>query len=315
MLDINTAINTLSWQKEPLQLYAPIEYTLQSGGKRLRPTLVLLANEMFGGNQQEALHAALAIEIFHNFTLLHDDVMDKALVRRGKPTVHRQWSENAAILSGDQMMIEAYKQLAQLPDKQLPTVLRLFNEMATGICEGQQYDMEFEQKQDVTLDDYLTMIRLKTAVLLAYALQIGAYIGSADNEQQQQLFNYGIHLGLAFQIQDDLLDVYGNPLTFGKAIGGDILCGKKTYLLLTALNKADATTKQELTNTLTANIDDEEKIASVRSIYDRLGVKHSAEQAIEEHTAQAIAALQQLPQNEQNKTLYKLAQQLSNRQS
>lgn len=235
MIDINKAIESLDWSKEPKGLYEPIGYALASGGKRIRPTFALIAADMFGGKEEEVLPAALALEVFHNFTLLHDDVMDRAQVRRGRPTVHVKWDDNTAILSGDQMLIEAYRLLSNVPADKLPQVLKWFNDMATGICEGQQYDVDFEQMSEVTIADYMKMIELKTSVLLAYALKIGAYIAGADADQQEALYQYGLHVGLAFQIQDDLLDVYGDPKTFGKAIGGDICCNKKTFLLLTAM--------------------------------------------------------------------------------
>jgi len=234
-MDINEEIKQLNWEKEPKGLYEPIGYTLAAGGKRLRPTLCILGAEVFGNpNPQATTSAALALEIFHNFTLLHDDVMDDAKVRRGRPCVHIQWNTNTAILSGDQMMIEAYKQLALLPEEQLPHILNLFNKMATEICEGQQYDVDFEQLQQVSIEEYMKMIRLKTSVLLATALQIGSALSGATLPQQQALYHYGIALGLAFQIQDDYLDCYGDEHTFGKAIGGDIREGKKTWLWLTA---------------------------------------------------------------------------------
>ena len=253
MMDINKEIAALDWSKEPKGLYEPIAYALATGGKRLRPTLTLIAAETIingglinGEAINQALPAALALEIFHNFTLLHDDVMDHAQVRRGRETVHVKWNDNTAILSGDQMLIEAYKQLSNVPADKLPQVLKWFNEMATGVCEGQQYDVDFEHMSQVSIDDYMQMIEKKTSVLLAYAMQIGGYIAGADETQLQALYQYGLHIGLAFQIQDDILDVYGDPKTFGKAIGGDICCNKKTILLLTALETADAESKAEL---------------------------------------------------------------------
>ena len=226
MIDINKAIESLNWQKEPRGLYEPIEYTLASGGKRLRPTLALTAAEVIingglinGDAIEQTLPAALALEVFHNFTLLHDDLMDRADLRRGQETVHVKWNDNTAILSGDQMLIEAYKLLSDVPADKLPKVLKWFNEMATGICEGQQLDVDFEHMNQVSIDDYMRMIELKTSVLLAYAMKIGGYIAGANEAQQEALYQYGLHIGLAFQIQDDILDVYGDPKTFGKAIG------------------------------------------------------------------------------------------------
>jgi geranylgeranyl diphosphate synthase type II len=315
MIDINKSIESLNWAKEPKGLYEPIAYTLASGGKRLRPQLALIGARMFGGNEEEVLPAALALEVFHNFTLLHDDVMDRAEVRRGRPTVHVKWDDNTAILSGDQMLIEAYQLLSRVPESKLPQVLRWFNKMATGICEGQQYDMEFEHRDHVSLEDYMKMIELKTSVLLANALRTGGYIAGADKAQQEALYQFGLHIGLAFQIQDDILDVYGDPKTFGKAIGGDICCNKKTFLLLTAMKKADAASRAELQQWLAITDRNEEKIAAVTKLYTLLGVRSAAEAVMEQHTAIALAQLDRLPQNEASEQLRALAEQLINRKS
>ena len=322
MIDINKAIASLNWNKEPRGLYEPIEYALAAGGKRIRPTLALIAADSIvngglinGDAIEQALPAALALEVFHNFTLLHDDVMDKAPIRRGQPTVHVKWNENTAILSGDQMLIEAYKLLSGVPDDKLPQVLKWFNEMATGICEGQQLDVDFEHMSHVSIEDYMHMIELKTSVLLANAMRIGGYIAGATPVQQEALYQYGLHIGLAFQIQDDILDVYGDPKTFGKAIGGDICANKKTFLLLTALETADAESKAELLGWLMANDRNEEKIAAVTAIYNRLGVRQAAEVTMEEHTALALAQLDKLPQNAATESLRLLAEQLANRKS
>ena len=313
MLDINHAIESLNWEKEPEGLYAPIAYALASGGKRIRPTLALIASEMFGGKEEEVLPAALALEVFHNFTLLHDDVMDRASVRRGRPTVHVQWDDNTAILSGDQMLIEAYKLIAKVPSDKVQRTLEMFNEMATGICEGQQYDVDFERRDDVRIEEYMKMIELKTSVLLANALRTGGYIAGANEAQQEALYQYGLHIGLAFQIQDDILDVYGDPKTFGKAIGGDICCNKKTFLLLTALHTADEADQAELNAWLRISDRNEEKIAAVTAIYDRLGVRKAGEQAMEEHTSFALQQLNQLPQNKATDRLRALAEKLATR--
>lgn len=315
MIDINKAIEGLDWSKEPKGLYEPIGYTLASGGKRLRPTLALIASAIFGGKEQEVLPAALALEVFHNFTLLHDDVMDRAEVRRGRPTVHVQWNDNTAILSGDQMLIEAYKLLSNVPADKLPQVLKWFNEMATGICEGQQYDVDFEHMGQVSIDDYMKMIELKTSVLLANALRTGGYIAGANAAEQEALYLYGLHIGLAFQIQDDILDVYGDPKTFGKAIGGDICCNKKTFLLLTAMESADAESKAELLEWLLVNDRNEEKIAAITAIYNRLGVRNAGEAEMEKHTALALEQLDRLPQNAATESLRELAEKLVTRKS
>lgn len=310
MIDIEKAIAALDWKREPYGLYEPIEYTLASGGKRLRPRLVLLAAEMFGGKEEKVLPAALAIEVFHNFTLLHDDVMDKADIRRGRPTVHVRWNDNTAILSGDQMVIEAYTLLSRVPADRLSETLRLFNKMATEICEGQQYDMEFERREQVSIEEYMQMIRLKTSVLLATALQIGAYIAGANAAQQQALYEYGINIGLAFQIQDDILDVYGDPKTFGKAIGGDICCNKKTYMLLTALQRADDETRVELEQWLQTQDKSDEKIQAVTDIYTRTGAREVCETVMQLHTHEALSQLNVLPQNDATEQLRKLAEKL-----
>ena len=288
--------------REPRGLYEPIAYALAAGGKRLRPQLAILGAQVFGANKKVVMPAAQALEVFHNFTLLHDDVMDHASVRRGRPTVHVKWNENTAILSGDQMLIEAYKCLERLPKDKLPKVLQLFNKMATEVCEGQQYDVDFEHQTDVTLDDYLQMIRLKTAVLLATALHIGAYLAGATKKQQQALYEYGIHIGLAFQIQDDLLDCFGDQATFGKAIGGDIAENKKTFLWLTARDKMGADWSTE-----------GRALEDVLRDYERLGVRQVAEQAIAEHTTAALNCLNNMPVNEATNALILLAQKLRSR--
>lgn len=320
MIDINKEIESLNWDKEPKGLYEPIAYVLASGGKRLRPTLALTAAEVVlngglisGTALDDVLPAALALEVFHNFTLLHDDVMDHSAVRRGKPTVHVQWNENTAILSGDQMLIEAYKLIAKVPSDKVRRTLEMFNEMATGVCEGQQLDVDFEHIRQVSIDDYMTMIEKKTSVLIAYAMRIGGYIAGASEAQEKALYEYGLRIGLAFQIQDDILDVYGDPKTFGKAIGGDICCNKKTILLLTALERADAESKAELLQWMMTTDRDAEKIKAVTELYDRLGVREEAESVMEEQTALALAALDRLPQNTATERLRVLAERLVTR--
>ena len=313
MIDVNEAIARLDWSKEPQGLYAPIAYALSSGGKRLRMQLVLAGCRLVGGNEQDALPFAEAIEVFHNFTLLHDDVMDRADVRRGKPTIHVKWNDNTAILSGDQMLIEAYHLLEGVPQQYLPQLLRLFTKTATEICEGQQYDVDFEQRDDVQISDYIEMIRLKTSVLLAAALQGGAIIGGATEAQQDALYNYGIHLGLAFQIQDDLLDCFGDPDTFGKAIGGDISCNKKTYLLLSARDNADVKQRVELERWLMQTEPSQEKIDAVKQLYIATQAREAAEQAIESHTGEALDCLRELPRNDESVRLEQMALSLAKR--
>ena len=322
MIDINKVIASLDWEKEPKGLYEPIAYAMASGGKRLRPTLALVAAESIinggllnGGVIDDVMPAALALEIFHNFTLLHDDVMDKASVRRGRETVHVKWDANTAILSGDQMLIEAYKMIAKVPSDKVRRTLEMFNEMATGVCEGQQYDVDFEHASQVSIEDYMMMIEKKTSVLLAYAMKIGGYIAGANESQQEALYQYGLHIGLAFQIQDDILDVYGDPKTFGKAIGGDIRANKKTFLLLTAMETADAESRAELLQWMMSTGRDEEKIAAVTEIYNKLRVREAGEVVMEEHTALALSQLDKLPQNDATETLRELAEKLATRKS
>ena len=322
-MNINNEIAKLDWKREPYGLYEPIEYTLAAGGKRVRPQLAMIASRMFDGKDESVMPAALALEVFHNFTLLHDDVMDKADMRRGRPTVHVKWNENTAILSGDQMLIEAYKLLSGVPADKLPKVLQLFNQMATEICEGQQYDVDFESQEQVALDDYLLMIRLKTSVLLANALQIGAYIAGADEQAQDALYQFGIAVGLAFQIQDDILDVWGDPQTFGKAVGGDISCNKKTFVYLTALQLA--TTLNHSTQPLNHSTqllnywysqvleDNTEKIAAVKAIFEQLGVREACESVVAQYTQSALEILDTLPQNTATEQLRQLANKLHTR--
>ena len=319
-MDINNEILQLNWKREPYGLYEPIAYTLEAGGKRVRPQLAMIASQMFGGKEEDVLPAALALEVFHNFTLLHDDVMDKAEVRRGRPTVHVKWNENTAILSGDQMVIEAYKLLSNVPANKLPKALHLFNKMATEICEGQQYDVDFENQEHVAIENYLKMIRLKTSVLLATALQMGAYIAGANDEQQEALYQFGINIGLAFQIQDDILDVWGDPATFGKAVGGDISCNKKTFVYLEAMrllgDDAISQEARELKHWYSLVLEDNtEKIAAVKKIFERLCVRPLCELLVDDYTDKALDLLNTLPQNAATEQLRKLADKLNTRNS
>ena len=278
----------------PAGLYQPIDYVMSGGGKRVRPALTLIACHLFSDDIGKALMPALALEIFHNFTLLHDDLMDHADVRRNRPTVHKRWNGNTAILSGDAMLILAYRYMCRAQPEILPELLDTFTQTALEVCEGQQYDMDFEQRSDVTIDEYLNMIRLKTAVLLAACLKIGAICGGATSANSESLYRFGISLGLTFQIQDDWLDVYADPNVFGKAIGGDILTGKKTFLLLTALERADEKTRGELISLLNdAKISAAEKIGSVQAIYNRMEVSDAARQAMDIYYRQAMSYLRE----------------------
>ena len=272
--EIEKEIEKLNWEIEPKNLYAPIEYTLALGGKRIRPICLLLANHIFSNDHSNAISLALSIEVFHNFTLLHDDIMDKADMRRGKPTVHIKWNENTSILSGDGMLIKAYQLLAEYKGDNFRKILDIFSQTAIEVCEGQQYDMEFENRNDVKEEEYIEMIRLKTAVLLAASLKIGALSGGANETEAQALYDFGINIGIAFQLKDDLLDVYGDEATFGKNIGGDICCNKKTYLLINALNKAEGEQKESLKNWIEKDeFNRTEKIKAVTSIYNQLKLK------------------------------------------
>ncbi len=271
----------VSFAGEPETLFEPIEYTLALGGKRIRPALTLIGCNIYSDNIDVAVKPALGLEVFHNFTLLHDDLMDGADMRRSKLTVHKYWSPNTAILSGDAMLIASYKLIGETAPIYLSEVLALFTETALAICGGQQYDMEFEQRLDVTEKEYIRMIELKTAVLLACALKTGAIVGGAPAYEADLLYKYGIALGLAFQLQDDLLDVYGNPETFGKNIGGDILCNKKTFLLINALERAEGKKRAEIVNWLQCKTySPKEKIAYFTSLYTNLGVKELTERRI-----------------------------------
>lgn len=302
---INSKLDSLGYLRAPEELYTPIKYALSLGGKRIRPLLTLIACDMFGGNVDDALPAAAGLEMYHNHTLLHDDVMDKADMRRGKPTVHKCWSENAAILSGDAMLILAFKTFSSLDSKYIADVLPLFTETTLQICEGQQYDMEFETRNDVTAEEYLQMIRLKTAVLLAASLKIGAIVGGASKEDADLIYEFGIQIGLAFQLQDDILDVYGDPAVFGKKIGGDIMCDKKTFLLISAVNNASDEDLNVLKSWVGKTSDAEKKIAAVTEVYERTGTRALAEKEMEKCYEKAVACLNKISVSESQKTLLK----------
>ncbi|MBP3601255.1 MAG: polyprenyl synthetase family protein [Alistipes sp.] len=281
--------------EEPKDLYAPIIYSMSGGGKRIRPTLLLLVCEAFGGKLQDALPAASAVEMFHNFTLLHDDIMDNADVRRGKPSVFARWGENVAILSGDAMMIYAYRLLSGAPADKLPRIMDIFTTMALQVCEGQQYDMDFEKRQKVSVVEYMNMIELKTSVLLAGAAMIGAVLGDASEGDCKKIYRYALELGLAFQQQDDLLDSYGTVEELGKRIGGDILEGKKTCLMLNAMSRATESDRDILRSThLDEKLSEDEKIARVKEVYDRYDVPRTIQQQISLRFERALAILDTL---------------------
>lgn len=280
---VNIHIETLDYAHEPMNLYEPVKYILSLGGKRIRPAMMLMAYNIYRDDIKKILDPALALEIYHNFTLLHDDLMDHAEMRRGKPTVHKRWDANTAILSGDVMISLADVYMSRVNDIHLREVMATFHKTSIEIAEGQQYDMDFENRTDVTEAEYIEMIRLKTSVLLACALKIGAILGGASKEDAQHLYRLGECIGLAFQLRDDYLDVYGDPQVFGKKIGGDILCNKKTFLYINALQLADKEQRAQLDHWATAtDIIPEEKIAAVTAIYTELGLPAKS-LAIEEH--------------------------------
>lgn len=292
---INQAIDSIPLDIEPKGLYMPISYVLSMGGKRIRPLLMLLTYNMYKEDIDTAMAAAIAVETYHNFTLLHDDLMDNADKRRGKATVHKVWDDNTAILSGDAMLILSYQLLSQSKENTLPFILPVFSKLAMEICEGQQYDMEFEDRTNVEAKEYLEMIKLKTSVLLAGSMKIGAVLAGATTEEQELLYEVGLYTGLAFQLKDDLLDVYGNIELFGKNIGGDILCNKKTYLLIKALEKAN--TKQKETLLYWIGLDQfnpKEKIEAVTNLYNELSIKEIVEKKIKDLHQQALAKLEKV---------------------
>lgn len=285
---INSHLDNLPYTRKPQSLYEPVKYVLSMGGKRIRPSLMLMAYNMFKDDPESILPTACAIETYHNYTLLHDDLMDNAEMRRGMPTVHVKWDANTAILSGDSMLVLAFQRMMQCREDKLKPVLELFTETSLEIGEGQQYDMDFETRTDVTEEEYIEMIRLKTSVLLACALKIGAILADAPASDADNLYKFGEQMGLAFQLQDDYLDVYGDPAVFGKAIGGDILCNKKTYMLINAFNRADESLRNELMKWVTAEkFDPKEKIVAVTDIYNKVGIKRLAEEKIEYYFGQS----------------------------
>jgi len=317
---INTAIEIRLQdltKKKPAELYAPVVYVLGMGGKRIRPVLLLMSYNMFSEDIGKALPAAIAIEVFHNFTLLHDDIMDKSSMRRNKPTVHKQFSENIAILSGDAMAFLSYKFLTESSVQHISNVTELFTLTALEVCEGQQYDMEFEKRMNVTEFEYLEMIRLKTAVLLGCSLKAGSQLSDADPDIANQLYLLGVNLGLAFQLQDDLLDTYGNQEMFGKRIGGDILANKKTYLSVKALETATGNNKRLLQKWLSdtsASFNEEDKINGVIDIFNKLDIKTITQSKIDFYFNNAFKILEDLPLEEKQKiTLRSFSKNIKNR--
>ena len=292
---INQYIKELAFSRKPQGLYNPIEYVLSPGGKRIRPVLMLMAYNLYRDDVEAIFDPATAIEVYHNYTLLHDDLMDRADMRRGKATVHKVWNDNAAILSGDAMLVLAYQYMARVKTDCLKPVMDLFSQTALEICEGQQLDMEFETRHDVTEEEYIEMIRLKTSVLLAASLKIGALLGGASSADANALYDFGMHMGVAFQLKDDWLDVYGDPAVFGKKIGGDILCNKKTYMLIQALRSAKGDQLNELNDWIEAEQPNpQEKIAAVTRIYNATGVKQMCEEQIALYTRKGLESLERV---------------------
>ena len=314
---INDAIAGLPLECQPVGLYEPIRYVLSLGGKRIRPVLMLMAYNMYREDIQPCIMPAVGLEVYHNFTLLHDDLMDRAEMRRGQTCVHRKWDDNTAILSGDNMLVLAFKYLQQCDPKAMPSVMQIFTRTAIEINEGQQYDIDFETRDDVAEAEYIEMIRLKTSVLLACALQIGATLAGASSADIEALYRFGECLGLAFQLQDDYLDVYGDPKVFGKKIGGDILCDKKTFMLINALRNASGEDKAGLQRWIgSKNCNPNEKIQAVTSLYTKLGVDRMARQRMDDYYAQANAHLDKVGLPEERKqALRDIARRLMGRQS
>jgi geranylgeranyl diphosphate synthase type II len=299
----NQYLNDNSFSREPLGLYEPIDYIMQLGGKRLRPVLVMMAARLFSGDHQKALPAALAIELFHNFSLVHDDIMDEAPLRRGKPSVHAKYGLNTGILSGDVMLIHVYRLLMELEvESDLVEWVRLFNDVAIKVCEGQQYDIDFETRSDVTIPEYIQMIEYKTAVLMAGGLRIGALIGGASEKDAEKLYEFGRQIGIAFQLQDDLLDTYGDPEKFGKKPGGDIIQNKKTWLVLKALEEGDESTKKRLNELMSSFPEDwEEKVREVTALFDGLEIKEKAGKEMERYLQLGFKALNEIELEEKRK--------------
>lgn len=312
---VKAALLDVKLDSQPKKLYEPITYTFALGGKRIRPIMVLLACDMFGGEVEMAVSPAVAIEIFHNFTLLHDDIMDHAPIRRGKETVCKKWNTNVAILSGDTMFALAYKHLIRTNPKVLINILEIFTQAAIEVCEGQQYDMNYETSESTTIQEYIEMIRLKTSVLIAASLKTGAVIAGANKQDVANIYKFGEYVGLAFQLQDDLLDIYGDQDIFGKKIGGDIITNKKTYLYIKALQEAKGTDLSELIHYFSSSrFDPDEKVKAITKIYDRHGVKESTVSLINKYYDKALTYFSKLSVSDDRKfILKKYTDQLMNR--
>lgn len=311
---IEKEITELKIKGEPSGLYNPITYLLGLGGKRMRPVLSMMSAELFGGNPKEALNSGLAIELFHNFSLIHDDIMDNAPLRRGYPTIHTKWSEKTGILSGDALFVVAYHYLARNTVTYLNTLLHTFSVRVMEVCEGQQMDMDFETRDDVSIDEYIEMIRLKTSVLLGAALEMGAIVADASIDDVQRIYSFGENVGIAFQLQDDILDLYADPDKFGKQVGGDILANKKTFLLLKAFELSDNEQQKRLQE-LSEEVDEQVKIEETRKIFDQLGVRDLARVEMERHYALALESMDRITVSAEKKIpLLKVAEYLMNRE-
>jgi len=313
---VNRELASLVFKHEPAELYDPVKYILSIGGKRIRPAMVLMACSLFSDNVSHAARCALAIEVFHNFTLLHDDIMDNSALRRNKPTVHEKWNRNVAILSGDVMSILSYRLIGECPAQFLPEVLALFTDTAMKVCEGQQYDMNFETRNDVSVNDYIKMITLKTSVLIAASLKLGAMLGGALPADSDLMYEFGKNIGIAFQLRDDILDVYGDTKKFGKKTGTDIIANKKTYLLLKALELADEPSRKRLITLISENqSNNEKKIADVIKLFDMLGIREKAESKSWEFYNAGIKAFNLVNvEDSRKKALRDLARQLIERE-
>jgi geranylgeranyl diphosphate synthase, type II len=314
---LEAEIGKKKYGKTPESLYEPIRYLMALGGKRLRPMLTLLAYSLYKDDVKRIVPYAVAVEAFHNFTLMHDDIMDKAPLRRGHATVHKKWNVNTAILSGDVMLVKVYDMLLPLPGDTLKTVLKAFNQCAAEVCEGQQWDMEFETRSDIDEKQYLYMIKLKTAVLLGFSLELGAILANAPEADRKALREFGVNIGIGFQLKDDLLDAYGDPKKFGKQVGGDILANKKTYLLIKAIEKAKGKSAKELNTWLTVKkFNKQEKVHAVKSIYDNLGIQMLADKRINHFFSKGFSHLENVSADQAKKShLKEFTELLIERQS
>jgi geranylgeranyl diphosphate synthase type II len=313
---LESRINAMPFGKQPPSLYEPIRYVMRLGGKRIRPMLTLLSYSLFRSDVRAILPYAIAVEVFHNFTLMHDDIMDKAPLRRGKPTVHEKWNLSTAILSGDVMLVKVYEMFSRLDPDTFRIAVDAFNACATRVCEGQQWDMHFENAASVSEASYLRMIQYKTAALLGFSLELGAILANAEEEIRKLLYEFGMSIGTGFQLRDDLLDAYGDPGRFGKQTGGDILANKKTFLLIKALERSGANERKELNYWLTATrFNKKEKVASIIAIYDKLKIPQLAQRKADRYFSKAFALLEVIPDSPARENLQRFTRLLMDRQT